>query len=99
MMNEITKEKLQKYLKLTENALKEVKINKKVNFNVERAYNEFLESAKNYFEDAKFFMNKGDYVNAFACINYAHGWLDAGARIGIFDVKNEKLFSIDTTEK
>jgi hypothetical protein len=35
-------------------------------------------------------------VTAFAALNYAHGWLDAGARLGLFDVgKDNVLFTVD----
>ena len=37
---------------------------------------------------------KNDYVTAFAALNYAHGWLDVGSKLGIFNVKNDKLFVI-----
>ena len=38
----------------------------------------------------------GDIVTAFAALNYAHGWLDAGARIGLFDVGHDsELFTVD----
>ena len=47
------------------------------------------------FEDAKHFKEKGDFVTAFAALNYAHGFLDAGARLGVFDVKDNKLFAVD----
>lgn len=51
--------------------------------------------AKAYFEDAKHFFDEEDYVNAFACVNYAHGWLDAGARLGLFDVgEDDELFTL-----
>jgi hypothetical protein len=51
--------------------------------------------ARAYFEDAKDFARKGDLVNSFACVNYAHGWLDSGARIGLFDVGgDDKLFTL-----
>jgi hypothetical protein len=33
-------------------------------------------------------------VNVFAAVNYAHGWLDCGARLKIFDVRDDKLFTI-----
>ena len=57
---------------------------------------DFLDMAKRYYEDANHFEQKGDYVNAFAALNYAHGWLDAGARIGLFDVGHDsKLFTVD----
>lgn len=54
-----------------------------------------LDMAKRYFSDAEHFRKKGDFVNAFACLNYAHGWLDAGARLKLFNVKDSRLFSVD----
>lgn len=52
--------------------------------------------AKRYFSDAQHFKEKGDIVTAFAALNYAHGWLDAGARLGLFDVGHDsELFTVD----
>ncbi len=48
----------------------------------------------NYLSDAKYFEQKKDFVDAFAALNYAHGWIDSGVRLGIFDVKDDKLFTI-----
>ncbi len=51
--------------------------------------------ARTYYSDAKHFAEQGDYVNAFASVNYAHGWLDCGARIGLFDVgQDDQLFTL-----
>lgn len=36
-----------------------------------------VELAKQYYEDAKYYLDKGDFFTAFGCINYAHGLLDA----------------------
>ena len=56
---------------------------------------DFLEMARAYFDDARDFARKGDLVNAFACVNYAHGWLDCGVRIGLFDVGcDDRLFTL-----
>ena len=56
---------------------------------------DFFRMAKAYFDDAGHFFDEGDYVNAFACVNYAHGWLDAGARLGLFDVgEDDRLFTL-----
>jgi hypothetical protein len=56
---------------------------------------DFLNMAKSYFQDARHFFDNDDYVNAFACVNYAHGWLDAGARLGLFDVGgDDQLFTL-----
>ncbi|MEK6857726.1 MAG: DUF357 domain-containing protein, partial [Nanoarchaeota archaeon] len=57
---------------------------------------DFLDMAQRYFSDAKHFRDKGDVVTAFAALNYAHGWLDAGARLGFFDVEHDsELFTVD----
>jgi len=59
-----------------------------------RACEEIIEMVENYLNDSKYFEQKKDFVNAFAAINYAHGWLDAGVRLDIFDIKDDKLFTI-----
>jgi hypothetical protein len=60
-----------------------------------KAADDFLNMARSYFSDAKHFQASGDLVNAFAAVNYAHGWLDAGARLGLFDVGlDDKLFTL-----
>ncbi len=95
-MDKITDEKLDKYFDITGRAIKKVKINSQGIINMKKAAEDFLDMAKRYFDDAKHFRDKGDYVNAFAALNYAHGWLDAGARIGLFDVNHDnELFTID----
>lgn len=92
MINIISKEKLDKYFDVTSRALAKVKI---VNSHKAKA-EDALDMAKRYFSDAKHFEEKGDFVNAFAALNYAHGWLDAGARLGLFDVDHDsELFTVD----
>ncbi|MFH1054241.1 MAG: DUF357 domain-containing protein [Candidatus Woesearchaeota archaeon] len=98
MENNITDEKIDKYFDVTGKALNKVKLAQakyaKVHF--KKAGEDFLDMANRYFEDAKHFKEQGKIVDAFACLNYAHGWLDAGARIGVFDVEGDnKLFTID----
>lgn len=92
-MNTISKEKLEKYLDITKRALDKVKDK----FDESRKENaeDFFDMASRYHSDAKHYMKKGDYVTAFAAVNYAHGWLDAGARIGLFKVTDSKLFTVD----
>ena len=38
---------------------------------------------------------KKDFLNSFAALNYAHGWLDCGASLGVFDVHDSTLFTVD----
>ncbi len=87
-MKEITQEKLDKYFKVTESALKKIKPST-------NKAKDIYELAKCYYEDAKHFKEKDDLVNAFACINYAHAFLDIGARLKLFKVKDNKLFMVD----
>ena len=69
---------------------------KSANISWQKAAEDFLDMATRYYEDAKHFAKKGDIVTAFAALNYAHGWLDAGARIGLFDVGHDnELFTVD----
>ena len=92
MQTQITEQKLEKYLKLTEKSLKIAE--KKIVKGKEKQAKEILEMVKNYLSDSKFFREKGNYVDSFSAVNYAHGWLDSGVRLGIFNVKNNKLFTI-----
>ena len=94
MIKEVTQEKLAKYFDVTSRALKKVKIVKTAKIDIAKSAEDFLDMAKRYFEDAKHFKDKGDWVTAFAALNYAHGWLDAGARLGFFNVKGG-LFTVD----
>lgn len=92
-MKEITEEKLKKYFSITKKALDMAK-DKLDKERISQA-EDFFDMASRYYSDAQHFFSKEDYVNAFAAVNYAHGWLDAGARIGLFKVKDSKLFTVD----
>jgi len=98
-MREITKEKLDKYFDVTGRAIKKVKLVNDLELDsteTKKFAEDFLDMAFRYYRDAQHFASKGDVVNAFACLNYAHGWLDAGARLGLFDVgRDNKLFTVD----
>lgn len=59
------------------------------------AATEYEEMARSYLEDGRHFRDEGDPVNALAAFSYGHAWLDAGARIGLFDVPDEGyLFTV-----
>ena len=93
-MKDVTDEKLERYFGITGKALAKAK-NSPEKVKIKGAREDFLDMIERYISDAKHFKSKGDYVNAFAAINYAHGWLDAGARIGLWDVKDSELFTVD----
>ncbi len=95
-MKEITDQKLDKYFLVTQEAIAKVKIAAPEKTPLFSTAEDFLNMAKNYFSDAQHFRDKDDYVLAFGALNYAHGWLDAGARMGLFDVGHDnRLFTVD----
>lgn len=95
-MKELTDEKLNHYFDVTGRAIKKVKLTSDGNIDWKSAAEDFFDMATRYYEDARHFHSKGDYINAFAALNYAHGWLDAGARLGLFDVDGDNvLFTVD----
>lgn len=97
MEDRITNEKLEKYFKISKEAFEKAKkapIAKKA-AGLKNERDDFLDMASRYISDASHFEKKGDIVNAFAALNYAHGWLDAGARLGLWDVKDSRLFTVD----
>ncbi|MEK6835926.1 MAG: DUF357 domain-containing protein [Nanoarchaeota archaeon] len=88
----ITQEKLESYFKITKQAI-EIASKANSNFDI-KIKEDFLDMITRYYKDAQYFKEKGEIVNAFAALNYAHGWLDAGARLKIFDVKDSRLFTV-----
>ena len=90
-------QKLRKYLEMTEKAVSLVKIAAADKNSKEfKSAADFLQMAKSYLSDSKHFAKKGDVLTAIAAASYAHAWLDAGARLGLFEVDNSSgLFTVD----
>lgn len=92
---EITQAKIAKYLDTTARALAKTRVVAPPKSFASRIAENFLDMATRYYADAQHFAAQGDLVNAFATVNYAHGWLDAGARLGVFDVgQDDVLFTL-----
>jgi len=84
-----------KDIALTERALAKLKIASPKRSHLRKVAEDFLTMARSYYEDAKHFRDKGELDKALANVNYAHGWLDAGARVGLFDVgEDDQLFTL-----
>jgi hypothetical protein len=93
IQDKITTQKIEKYYNLTNKALEIAK--KSIAKNREIEAREIILMVECYLSDAKHFSEKNnDYVNSFGCLNYAHGWLDAGVRLKIFNVTDNKLFTV-----
>ena len=83
-MDSLTDERLEREFKVTEKALKEIKIIIDKNNKHYKNALEFLDTATRYYEDALYFKKKEDKASAFGALNYSFGWLDAGRNIGLF---------------
>jgi uncharacterized protein len=92
MEKEITKEKIDRYYELTKKALEISK--KSIIKGKEKDAKEIIEMVSNYVSDSVYFRERGNFIDAFAALNYAHGWLDAGVRLGIFKIKDNRLFTV-----
>jgi hypothetical protein len=89
---EVTREKLDRYFSITSEAFEIVK--KSVISGEEEHAKEIFDMVSNYISDARHFDERGDWVLAFAALNYAHGWIDAGVRLDVFEVDDDRLFTV-----
>jgi len=81
-MDEI-KAKLEKYLRKAQPAFSEIEV-------LAEGGEKIKDTALRYFHDAMHFFSRGEYVNSFAALEYAEGWLDAGVSIGVLKAKGKK---------
>ncbi len=96
--NQITEEKLKKYLSITEKAIKGIKIKKGLSSDDKKKAEDMIDMASRYFSDANFYyLKKNDYVTAFGSVNYSHAWLDSCARLGFLDIDDDvrEFFVVD----
>lgn len=98
--NIITDEKLDKYFDITGRAMEKAKAAKDTS-SKERLNqaNDCMDMVTRYYNDAKFFRENNDYINSFAALNYAHGWLDTAARLRLFKVNDSVLFTVDEEQE
>ena len=81
----VTEEKIEHYLDLTSRARQKATLIPGLGEDDMSRIKIMLRMADDYYSDAKYFKNQGDYVRAFGAINYAHAWIDAGVKIGLLD--------------
>ena len=95
MNDTITEAKIDRYLDITKRALDKLNVVTPERSFSKRMADDFLNMATSYYNDAKHFRENGDFVTAFAAVNYAQGWIDCGARIGLWDVgQDDQLFTL-----
>lgn len=86
--------KVTKYQETTKKGIEKIKKMKKLTDEQNKIADDYLEMAKNYFNDGKFFKEKKDFLTALASFSYAHAWLDAGVRAKLFYATDDQLFTL-----
>lgn len=90
----VTKEKVEKYLKLTAEARAKATPIAESQEDIRRL-DSMMRMCDDYQADAKHFLESGDLVRSFGAINYAHAWIDAAVRIGLMDGHDDdRLFTL-----
>lgn len=88
-------EKTDRYESLLAEALSAAEIAPPEGTPLHEAARAFEEMARSYLEDGRHFREAEDPVNALAAFSYGHGWMDAGARLGVFTVPTDgDLFTV-----
>ncbi len=72
------REKVTRYEMLMRTTIERVESREDVRYS-----HDFMTMARSYYNDGKYFFDRGDLVNALVCFSYGHAWLDAGIRVGI----------------
>mgnify|MGYP001158536743 FL=1 len=91
----VTLERINKYLDLTAKAVAKVSIVGDRGTENHAKAEDILGMVNAYHSDAKFFLSEGRGDDAFAAVNYAHGWIDCGVRLGYLDGKGDwQLFTL-----
>ncbi|MGE9810018.1 DUF357 domain-containing protein [Ferroplasma acidiphilum] len=79
------KEKVEKYFEIEKAALDKIHIIAPADSYIYGIAKDHMDMVLNYYNDAKYFYSKNDFINAFAALNYSYGWIDSAIRIGLFD--------------
>ena len=96
LMYEISDERYTHYRELSQRAFAKARICTPERTHLHTLATDGMRMVQSYLSDADHFESSGDRVRAFAAITYAHGWLDALARMGVLDVGHDSdLFTVD----
>jgi len=87
-------EKVKKYEDMLKRALQKARYSPIPNSHMHAVAKDYYTMAEVYYKDGVYFLDNGDPVNALASFSYGHAWLDAGAKLGVFAVDDETLFTI-----
>lgn len=76
------KKKLERYIAATERVFRTMEVSFPSDPSLKRQAEENLKLSRIYFEDSKYYFEKGDYITALVCIAYCEGIIDACRNMG-----------------
>lgn len=74
--------KLERYIKATQAVLEKMEISPPGDPSLSSALQYNLSLSRQYFEDSKYYLGKGEFITALVCIAYCEGLLDACRNLG-----------------
>ncbi|MGP6207345.1 DUF357 domain-containing protein [Cuniculiplasma sp. SKW3] len=83
--------RVEKYIEIERKALNEISICVPENSVLYIYAKDSLNMIRAYFDDALYFKEKGDLVNALSALNYSYGWIDSGVRLGVYKTDNDYM--------
>ena len=88
MESELSK-KVEKYVEIEKKALDNISICIPENSALFIFAKDALEMIKAYYNDAIYFRERGDLINALSALNYSYGWIDCCVRLGVFKTDSD----------
>lgn len=82
MFEDEAREKLLKYIALTESVFRSMEVSPPEDSALRKKLDETISLSRIYLGDSKHYMEKGDYVTALVCIAYSEGLIDAMRGLG-----------------
>ncbi|MDD1766756.1 MAG: DUF357 domain-containing protein [Candidatus Methanomethyliaceae archaeon] len=82
MFEEEAKKKLERYIRGTEKAFREMEVIPPADAALKKSLEDNISLSKQYLEDSKHYLNKGDLITALVCIAYCEGIIDSCRNLG-----------------
>ena len=83
-MDEQLVERVRKNEEIMDQVFENVKVIK-----ISKSAEELMDSARRYYEDAKYFASKGDYTSSLEAFAISWAYIDSGLKVGVFSVPAE----------
>jgi len=76
------RKKLERYIRGTDRAFKEMEVLPPADEDLKKALENNISLSKQYLEDSKHYLSKGDLITALVCIAYCEGLIDSCRNLG-----------------